>query len=109
MIEFIKKYWKIIIGALLAIGGLILGLFINNQSRRIGDTIGGGVSGSKNPGIELASGLGAAEENQRSASHRLSELADSNQRATGGQQSAGGLIDDAKAKLDRIDSILGTK
>jgi len=109
MIEFIKKYWKIIIGALLAIGGLILGLFINNQSRRIGNAIGGGVSGSKESGLKLESGLGGLEVNQQSASHRLSELADSNQRATGGQQSAGGLIDDAKAKLDRIDSILGTK
>jgi hypothetical protein len=107
MIAWIKKYGKIIIGALLAIGGLIIGLVINKESRRVSDAIGCGISGSNDAGQELASGLGKLEINQQSASHRLDDLADANQRLASGQQDASRIIDSAEAKLDRIDSLLG--
>lgn len=107
MIAWLKKYGKIIIGALLAIGGLIIGLFINKERGRIGDTQPSGISGSDNYGQELASGLGKLEINQQSASKRIDEIRHTSDGLAVNNKESGRIIDSAEAKLDKLDSLLG--
>ena len=121
VLDWIKKYWKILIGAIVAVFAVIIGLVINKESRRIGDAISGGIS-VNGDGIEgLASGLGRLEEgqrelerNQQSARDRIIDIEAASQRIEEGQRQSsdiiersGRTIDSATNRLDKLDSILG--
>lgn len=108
MLEKLKSAWRYIAIIAGLIAAFVVGLVSSGKiSGWFRKTDGGGISGSGDAGAELESGLGKLEVNQQSASHRLDDLSQVNQRITGNQQESSRIIDSAENRLDRLEDILG--
>ena len=110
--EKLKKVWDyvrtIVTLVVIAAAGVLSAIAISGKiPGRFGKTVGSGVSGGDNGSQRLATGLGQLVENQQQSSDNLKRAADDNRKLADGQQAASGIIDSAKTRVDKLDSLLG--